>query len=122
MSLGTIGRVMHTSRKRMLTMDVEQSAADFSEKFGMHIGDIVEAKRWSRRRGGAEPYWVKARICEVSSCYYNANGGWTAHLKVLPINVDGSLGCSRHVSATIDKRGRFGSGPIDQIRPVCVSA
>jgi hypothetical protein len=103
MSLGTIGRAMHATRKQMLTMATTEVAERLHEVFGLKIGDFVEISAIA----GERLVWKKARIIEAVSCYANANNGYTAWLKVIPSNHDGRLGCSRSVMAVVNRRGEY---------------
>jgi hypothetical protein len=108
MAMGTIGKVMHRTRKQLVTLATNEAADLFTAKFGLRDGDIVELKQWIRNhpKGGADHRWVKARIAEVTFCHYNSVGGYTAGLRVIPICQNGSLGCTRHAFMSIDKQGR----------------
>ncbi len=101
MSIGAISNIIHRSRKEMLSMEATEHAEMFEEKFGLKSGDYVEV---GRARGAGS--WTKARILTVEQCWFNANGGYTATITVLPLLMSGRVGNSRSVHMSIDRHGK----------------
>jgi hypothetical protein len=114
--MGTLGTVMHRSRTKMLGMEQSEAAELFKDKFGLSDGDFVEIRRWARSHEGTRVLWTKARIAEIEECYFNSVGGYTAFLKVIPINNGGRLGCSRSVMMALNKNGKVWEHPTAQVR------
>ena len=114
MPIGSFGNAMHSTRMRMLTHEVDRIADEFALRFGMSVGDVVEMRRCN---SAGREYWVAARIAEAECCYFNQRGGWTAFVKVFPINVDGTLGCSRRARMTTTVRGKF-VGDLDDFNQI----
>lgn len=112
MPLGTIGRMMNATRRTMITSQAIDAAEQFDNAFGLKTGDFIEAEFCCTSDA---MHWKVCRIAEVGKCFFNSFGGYTARVKVIPLNLDGGLGCTRKLILTIDKKGKlgkFGTGGI----------
>lgn len=98
--MASIDNMMKRSRTAMIEESHDIANAEFTKRFGFRPGDFVTYK--SNRDGGG---LVKARILFCESCFYNARGGYTAYVKVLPLLVGGRLGNSRGMYFVVNANG-----------------
>lgn len=85
---------------------MDSTAEVFLSYFGMRDGDYIEFQR-----GRANPWSVTGRILAVEDVYWNARGGITANVMVVPLNRNGKLGKTVSVTMCVNADGTGLSGP-----------
>jgi hypothetical protein len=91
--MGRLAEAMRSSRNTMLTEESKQSHEAVRDYFGITDGDIIEY----HRNTSTGPVQTTARVLSCDGCYYNAKGGYTAQITVLPLLVGGNLGGSKQI-------------------------
>ena len=101
MSTGTLATVVKRTRAKMLSVETDSLAAEFTKRFAMHDGDYIEFERNTSH--GLQ--MRTGRILCVEEVYCNQGGGYTAVVKVLPLLATGRVGNSRCVKMCVNKNG-----------------
>jgi len=99
MPVGTIGAIIHTTRKKLLDKRNDEDAELFLEHFGFTDGDMIEFFRKSPR--SEVGLRTNGRVTHIEDCFFNGQGGYTAFVKVLPILQTGQIGNTIRLQLTI---------------------
>ena len=120
MALGTLGKMMRTTRTQMIRSSVATAAEECAKRFGLQDGDYIQFQRWNNV-GKLLP--TIGRIVLVDACWANGAGGYTAQIKVAPLLQSGSLGNTRTLHICVNKRGDVEHlGPRGPVRKVDMEA
>jgi hypothetical protein len=101
-AMGTLGRMFNRTRRELIEVDANETAEEFVKRFGMRDGDYLEFERFNNK-GKSLP--TLARIVSVEAVWWNANGGYTANVKVAPMLGGGRIGNTRSIFLTVRANG-----------------